>query len=491
MAEEETHFLQEPLLNVRDGGGDNITPYSNANFFSVLTFSWMGPLLSRGSRKRLDPEDIPELAEDDSASRLFSIFYEKLRSYICNTPIGTLTLSKALFVSVQKQVLLSILFAMTCTLASFVGPYLIDAFIQYLDIRREALAEGYVLVSVFLLAMLVECISQRHWFFQTQVVGMRCQAALVAMIYKKGLTLSNRSSQESGSGEVINFMSVDAERIGEFSWYMIDLCLIPLQVGLALAILYKNLGVASVVALAATIAVMVTNIPFSKLERYFQDKMMESKDRRLKATSETLRNMKILKLYGWEMRFLSKIIELRKDEMSWLRKFLYTEVITTFVYWGAPIFVSVVTFLSCILMGIPLKSGKVLSALATFGILKDPIYNLPDTISMLVQAVVSLERISVFLSLEDWQPNIVEKLPSGDSEVAIEVINGYFSWDILSANPTLKNVNFRVTHGMRVAVCGTVGSGKSSLLSCILGEIPKISGTIKLCGSTAYVPQSP
>ncbi|TKY65137.1 ABC transporter C family member 3 [Spatholobus suberectus] len=44
---------------------------------------------------------------------------------------------------------------------------------------------------------------------------------------------------------------------------------------------------------------------------------------------------------------------------------------------------------------------------------------------------------------------------------------------------------------MRVAVCGTVGSGKSSLLSCIIGEIPKISRTLKVCGSKAYVSQSP
>ena len=44
---------------------------------------------------------------------------------------------------------------------------------------------------------------------------------------------------------------------------------------------------------------------------------------------------------------------------------------------------------------------------------------------------------------------------------------------------------------MRVAICGTVGSGKSSLLSCILGEIPKISGTVNSSGSKAYVPQSP
>jgi ABC-type multidrug transport system fused ATPase/permease subunit len=85
----------------------------------------------------------------------------------------------------------------------------------------------------------------------------------------------------------------------------------------------------------------------------------------------------------------------------------------------------------------------------------------------------------------------VEKLPRGSSDIAIEIENGNFTWDLSSVNTTLKNINLRVFHGMRVAVCGTVGSGKSSLLSCIIGEIPKLSGTLKVCGKKAYVAQSP
>ena len=156
-----------------------------------------------------------------------------------------------------------------------------------------------------------------------------------------------------------------------------------------------------------------------------------------------------------------------------------------------PTFVSVVTFGACMLMGIPLESGKILSALATFTILQGPIYSLPDTISMVAQTKVSLDRIASFLRLDDLQPDVIERLPSGSSDTAIEIIDGKFSWDLSSSNPTLKDINLKLQHGMRVAVCGTVGSGKSSLLSCILGEVPKISGTVKLCGTKAFVAQSP
>ncbi|KAL5975296.1 Canalicular multispecific organic anion transporter 2 [Asimina triloba] len=499
--EEEAGLIDEPLLNDNGcrmpcgkSGKDSVTPYATANLFSILTFSWMNPLLRFGYRKTLDLDDVPQLAEKDSVFGVISVFRNKLvedATTHSSNRMGTMELVKSLLFSVWKEALLSAFFAVLNTLASYVGPYLIDAFVQYLNGRREFANEGYVLVSIFVIAKLVECFSMRHWFFRLQQVGIRAQAALVAIIYRKGLTLSSHSRQSHASGEIINFMSVDAERVGDFSWYMHDLWMVPLQVALALVILYINLGLASIAAFVATVIVMLTNIPLGRLQENYQAKLMKSKDVRMKETSEILRNMRILKFQGWEMKFLSKIVEVRKEEANWLRKFLYSMAMTMSVFWGAPAFISVVTFGFCMLIGIPLESGKVLSALATFKILQVPIYKLPETISMIAQTKVSLDRIASFLCLEDLQPDAVEKLPLGSSSVAVEISNGYFSWDLSSADPTLSDFNFRVLHGMRVAVCGTVGSGKSSLLACILGELPKLSGRVRVCGTKAYVAQSP
>ncbi|XLR29413.1 hypothetical protein HN51_049306 [Arachis hypogaea] len=490
--------LEETLLNgdahVSDNkkGAETVTPYSNAGIFSILTFSWVGPLIAVGNKKTLDLEDVPQLDSSDSVVRAFPKFREKVEAD-CGAVnnLTTIKLVKLLIISEWKEILFTAVLALLNTLASYVGPYLIDAFVQYLDGQRLYENQGYVLVSTFFLAKLVECLTQRHWFFRLQQIGLRMRALLVTMIYNKSLTLSCQSKQGHTSGEVINFMSVDADRIGVFSWYIHDLWMVALQISLALLILYKSLGLASIAAFVATIVVMLANVPLGSLQEKYQDKLMDSKDIRMKATSEILRNMRILKLQGWEMKFLAKITELRKTEQGWLKKFVYTSAMTTFVFWGAPTFVSVATFGTCMLMGIPLESGKILSALATFRILQEPIYNLPDTISMIAQTKVSVDRISSFLRLDDLQSDVVERLPRGSSDKAIEVVDGNFSWDLSSPNATLKNINLTVLHGMRVAVCGTVGSGKSTLLSCILGEVPKKSGILKVCGTKAYVAQSP
>ncbi|KAF7140434.1 hypothetical protein RHSIM_Rhsim06G0226900 [Rhododendron simsii] len=449
----------------------------------------MSPLIGAGYKKALDLNDVPQLAGMDSVKGAFPVFQSKLESGI-GCRITTFKLVKALIFVTKWEILLTASLALIYSLASYVGPYLIGSFVQYLNGNQAFENQGYVLVAVFFIAKLIECLAQRHWFFRLQQAGIRARAVLVAMIYNKGLSISCQSKQAHTSGEIINLMSVDAQRVSDFGWIH-DPWLIIVQVVLALIILYKNLGLASIAALVTTLLVMLANVPLGRLQQKFLEKIMTSKDTRMKATSEILRNMRILKLQAWEMKFLSKVTELRNTEMGWVKKFGYTFSLTNFLFWGAPTFVSVVTFGTCMLLGIPLESGKILSALATFTILKEPIYNLPDTISMVAQTKVSLDRIASFLQLDDLQSDVLEKLPIGSSDTAIEVVDGNFSWDVSSPNPTLKYINISVCRGMRVAVCGTVGSGKSSLLSCILGEVPKISGTIKLCGTKAYVAQSP
>ncbi|WJX31534.1 Canalicular multispecific organic anion transporter 2 [Trifolium repens] len=491
---EESLLNGEAIVNKKDSDAKNIlkTCYSNAGFFSILTFSWMSPLITLGSKKTLDHEDLPLLSTNDSAYGTFSTFKKKLELECGNVRnLTTINLTKVLFFSTWHGILLSGFFAFLFTCASYVGPYLIDNFVQYLNDENKAKNEGYILAMTFVAANLVDSLFQKHFVFKIQQVGVQMQSMLVSMIYTKGLTLSCQSRAEHSSGEIINLLTVDAERIGEFCWYMHDIWMAVLQVSLALFILHRSVGVASVATFAATVVVMLLNLPVASLQERFQSKLMEFKDRRMKATSEILMNMRILKLQTWEMKFLSKIIQIRKLEEIWLKKFLIGTAIAKFIFFNAPTFVAVVTFGTCVLLGIPLESGKILSALATFRILQMPIFSLPDTISVIAETKVSVDRIAAFLRLDDLQADVVEKLPRSSSDIAIEIEDGNFTWDLSSVNTTLKNINLKVFHGMRVAVCGTVGSGKSSLLTCIIGEMPKLSGTLKVCGTKAYVAQSP
>uniref|UniRef100_A0A803M394 ABC-type xenobiotic transporter n=1 Tax=Chenopodium quinoa TaxID=63459 RepID=A0A803M394_CHEQI len=460
--------LQESLLASEVDGQTShqviISPYSKAGFFSKATFYWVGSLISKGNHKTsLDLDDVPPLPRDNDASELFVMFSKSFEH--ANGKVTSMQLFKSMIIMSWPNILWTFVLNLVNTLAIYVGPYLIDSFVQYLNgVKVWSTARtGYVLVSAFMVAKLVACVSEKHSKFRVAIIMLKTRAALIQSIYTKALTLPCTSKEE-------------VQRLV-----------------LALSILYATLGLASIAAFVSTVFVMLAYYPVSKLFDKNYKNLMQSKDKRMQVTAEILRNMRILKLQAWDMKFLNKIFGLRDVENEWLKKTATCVAVTTCVFWIAPTFVSLVTFSTCLLIGVPLESGKVLSAIATFKILQSAIINLPHLISTITQIRVSLSRFASFLSLDELSPDDVVKLPAAsriNSEVVIEIRGGNFTWDDLAPHPTLKDINIKVERGMRVAICGTVGSGKSTLLSCILGEVPKVSGVLSLGGSTAYVPQT-
>ena len=438
--------LQQPLLVAEEPGCLKVTPYRDAGLFSLATLSWLNPLLSIGAKRPLELKDIPLVAPKDRAKTSYKVLNTNWERLKAENPSKQPSLAWAILKSFWKEAALNAIFAGVNTLVSYVGPYMISYFVDYLGGKETFPHVGYVLAGIFFVAKLVETLTTRHT-----------------------------------SGEIVNYMAVDVQRVGDYSWYLHDMWMLPLQIVLALLILYKNVGIASIATLIATIISIVVTVPVARIQEHYQDKLMAAKDERMRKTSECLRNMRILKLQAWEDRYRIRLEEMRGVEFKWLRKALYSQAFITFIFWSSPIFVSAVTFATSILLGGQLTAGGVLSALATFRILQEPLRNFPDLVSTMAQTKVSLDRITSFLQDEELQEDATIVLPPGMTNIAVEIKDGVFCWDPSLSRPTLSGIHMKVEKGMRVAVCGMVGAGKSSFLSCILGEIPKLSGEVCFC----------
>ncbi|KAJ0969122.1 hypothetical protein J5N97_021999 [Dioscorea zingiberensis] len=478
--------LSQPLLLE-----DEQDIFGKAGFCSRVLFRWLNPVFDIGRKQRLELHHIPSVPEDETAEKSYCSLQDSL--FIQKTEASSL--SRAIIHSVWKPLAINAFFAGMNTLCSYIGPFLITNFVEFLSGFKESEGSdgsyGYMLAFIFFFGKTVESLSQRQWYFGARQIGIRVRAALMVEIYNKSLTLKYAGLS---NGKVINFLDVDVERIGDFFSYLHSIWLLPFQVSLALVILYRNLGAAaSFSAFIATVLVMVSNTPLANSQERLHSKIMEAKDSRIKVTAEALKCMRILKLHTWENAYLNKILELRDLEKKWLKRYLYTCSAIAFLFWASPMLVSVVTFSVCILVKMPLTPGPVLSALATFRILQEPIYNLPELVSVITQTKVSLDRIQDFVNGEH-QKNLRLHLTKSGSNIAIEIEPGEYAW---VADSSMKKAKLKIDkklmimRGQMVAVCGSVGSGKSSLLCSIIGEMPKIGGAgINVSGTTAYVPQS-
>uniref|UniRef100_A0ACD5UTX1 Uncharacterized protein n=1 Tax=Avena sativa TaxID=4498 RepID=A0ACD5UTX1_AVESA len=316
--------IAEPLLTPSTGHQTErkrASLYGRASVLDLVTFSWMSPLFAIGYKKPLDNNDVPDIDGKDYADLLSDSFKRIIADVECRHGISTLSIYRAMLLFISREATINATFAILCACASYVGPSLINDLVKFLGGKREyGLEKGYLLAVAFLSAKVVETVAQRLWIFGARKLGMRLRAALISHIYQKGLRLSCSARQKHTSGEIINYMSVDIQRITDVIWYMNYIWMLPIQLSLAVYVLHQNLGAGAWVALAATLAVMACNIPLTRLQKRLQSKIMTAKDNRMKATTEVLRSMKILKLQAWDTEYLQKLEALRRDEHNWLWK---------------------------------------------------------------------------------------------------------------------------------------------------------------------------
>uniref|UniRef100_A0A165WB07 ABC-type xenobiotic transporter n=1 Tax=Daucus carota subsp. sativus TaxID=79200 RepID=A0A165WB07_DAUCS len=280
---------------------------------------------------------------------------------------------------------------------------------------------------------------------------------LSAAIYQKQLRVSNAAKAFHSPGQIMNYLLVDANRIGEFPYHFHHIWATSLQLCLALLIIYYCVGKATVAALLVVILMVVGNSPLAKLQHKYLTKLMVAQDVRLKAITEAVTNMKVLKLYGWETHFRHVIEGLRKEEARWLSAILTQRGYYLSLFWSSPIVITIFTFWACCFMRIPLDTGTVFTFLATVRIVQEPIRLLPDVAGIFIESKVALTRIVKFLE----EPELQKGSTEGQCkciEQSIQIKEASFSWDISSSQATLENIELNVKPGEKVAICGEVGS---------------------------------
>ncbi|XP_040186825.1 ATP-binding cassette sub-family C member 3 isoform X2 [Rana temporaria] len=500
----------------------NPCPESDAGFLSRLTFWWFTKMAILGYKRPLEDKDLWSLNEDDKSivavSKLikeWDIEKTKLRNsevqfakaqeaemnHVSEKPTETDVLIvnnkkvkdpsflKVLIRAFGPFFLIGSVFKLFQDLLSFVNPQLLSILIHFVKDPSAPAWWGFSIAALMFLSSVVQTLILHQHFQYCFVTGMRLRSAITGIIYRKSLVITNAAKRSSTVGEVVNLMSVDAQRFQDLTTFLNMLWSAPLQIFLALYFLWETLGPSVLAGVAVMVLLIPINAFIAMKTRAFQVEQMQYKDSRIKLMNEILNGIKVLKLYAWEPSFAQKVLEIRSKELNVLRKAAYLNALSTFAWTSAPFLVALTTFA----VYVSVKETNILDAekafvsLSLFNILRFPLNMLPQVISNLAQASVSIKRIQNFLANDELDPDAVNKdktLPGN----AITVHKGTFSW-ARSSEPVLDNINLLVPTGSLVAIVGHVGCGKSSLVSALLGETEKLEGDVSIRGSVAYVPQ--
>ncbi|XP_032595404.1 multidrug resistance-associated protein 1 isoform X23 [Drosophila grimshawi] len=501
--------------------GPNEIPELSASFLSRITYRWFDGMALKGYRNPLEEKDLWDLRPQDSCKEVMPTFAHywnqnvrknhKQTSNAKHEPKAKFSNGRVSFEnpesSGKKKGLASIMppiyksfggiflfgsfFKLITDVLTFAQPQVLGLIISYVeDYEKNPQPEWKGIlysVALFVLAS-AQTFILAQYFHRMFIVGLRIRTALINCIYRKALRISNAARKQSTVGEIVNLMAVDAQRFMDLTTYLNMLWSAPLQIALALYFLWQQLGPSVLAGLAVMIIMIPLNGFIASRIKTYQIRQMKYKDDRVKLMNEVLSGIKVLKLYAWEPSFEKQVLDIRDKEIATLRSTAYLNASTSFLWSCAPFLVSLVTFATYVLVdeNNVLDAKKTFVSLSLFNILRFPLTMLPMLITNLVQTQVSVGRINKFLNSEELDPNNVQHDASKPHPMTIE--NGFFSWGE-EDEITLKNINIEVRQNNLVAIVGTVGSGKSSVIQAFLGEMEKISGSVNTVGTMAYVPQ--
>ncbi|KAG1733609.1 ABC protein [Suillus paluster] len=427
------------------------------------------------------------------------------------------------------------------------GPIVLRQIIVFAEERSAAIIAGEpvpnigrgIAMALGLFALtLMASVCTHQYFWRSMETGILIRAALITCIYERGVNLTGKARVKLNNAVLVNHISTDVSRIDSCAQWFHAAWAGPIQITLCLIILLTELGPSALAGFSLFILV----IPFQMWTRTLQHRIrlgsMKWTDQRAKVLLEVFGAMRVVKYFSYEAPFLQKIFELRKKELHGIRRILHSFSAYLALALSLPILAATLAFVTYTLTEYNFNVAAIFSSLSLFQVrsftvayinmqlsdkqvLRQPMMYMPRALSAIPDASSAIQRLTHIFHAELLSEDAL--VIDNDQEPALLMKDATFEWesfeknsgeafsskgahggkrakeDKAKENPAsgkdaprfrVKNVTMTIPRGQLVAVVGPVGSGKSSLLQGLIGEMRKVSGHVSFGGRVGYCPQT-
>ncbi|CAM1331877.1 ABCC10 (predicted) [Pycnogonum litorale] len=500
----------------------------DSGILSSLTFSWVWSLMIKGRRGDIndvgDTYELPVSLQVEDVSRTLQLALDNVigerRNEFDEAVTGNILL-KALINAFGAEFFLYGIFKLISTVIQFGGPILLSHLLMFIETPHESILHGYLYAFGIFSSAVCAAFANCHFLYAMVKVKTKIGGSLATAVYRKILNVSSYNLSSLSSGEVLDLMHLDVARVLEFCDYFHECWSLPLQVLIALYLVYNQVGLAFLACILLTlILIPLTYITCSKILKY-EVIFFKFKDERVKFMNEILKGIRIIKLCAWDLHFRNKVQSIRFKEMKLLKINKYLDAICVFFWQNTPTIMAVSVFMMYTLLGNQLTAAKVFTCLALFDLLIAPLNDFSWSLLCIMDSWISLKRIQKLMRLPNSDYDEYYQFSASSENTEITFHDATFLWknpnvrqqdnasnsddDINSVLNERKNIlndetsprvddfntkchgkqnfcldelSFTVHEGDLIGIIGKIGSGKTSLMCALLSEMYKVEGEI-------------
>ena len=356
----------------KDKIGTSISPEDYTTLWGWMSFTWILPLVERGTNTTLSESDIWSLSPTMQARPLYIKFSHTLRS----------TLLRRLWAANSLDLMLDFVLTYVSVVFNYASPFFLKRILDSLDPRsnptpeKRALAYIYAVLAFLSTLCKAQADVQHLWFGRRAATRIRSE--LMAAIYDKALkrkdfsglvdkdpknaevkASSKGDDPKAGAdiGKIVNLMAGDANRISQVVTGSYFIYGAPFEIVIAATFLYQLLGLSAFAGFVVLIVGWPLNSIVSRRAVRIHKGVSSARDKRMGVLNELIGAMKFIKFFAWEEQWINRAMDAREVEMKWMVKARLNSVMFSLIWICAPILVSVTSFFVYVVQGNELTVG--------------------------------------------------------------------------------------------------------------------------------------
>ncbi|KAJ7041996.1 multidrug resistance-associated ABC transporter [Mycena alexandri] len=470
-----------PLLVPRNGSLDD---KRRPSLISLITFTFLDPVILLASRvPHLSYELLPQLPISDDAMNLKTTTFPHLDVFLNKKRRHIFLVSCESF---RAEYAIMLLLSVVQVATNFGSPVAINRLLE-LKAAAQVMRPWFWILLLFVGPTVGSMATQWNKYVYNQV-SIQTEAILTELVFEHSLRV--RPSEPGGRnlvGKINNLATIDLQNIVNSGEMPPRLLAYLLQSCLGVWFLYEVLGWAAFVGLGVTVAAFPLPGYIGGRIRFVQQGLMERTDARVQTVSETMSLLRMIKLFAWEKKTEERISRVRNEELNWLWKSKALQLSIAIVNFSLPILTMLATYATyvTVIMKQELNASKVFSSMTVFDMFRAQLHEFFATMTSLVTGRVSLDRLDDFLRQTELldvcsDESTSNSFPLSDDNDTIGFTDAAFSWSTGDTTPTGANQPrflLRIDGSLFFKrncinlIVGPTGSGKTSILMALLGEM--------------------